>query len=143
MTTHTTTTGDRDTRETPWPIDHEGQKVLIEATVYDEGDEENPDHRYYTVDIATGAPRVRGHRLVGIREDHVRRTVRRIPEPPAEPTMVAASMLKGFEVNVFGDWHVVLDVVAGKADAHIHLVGGTTIAVDRAAVVPARLPEVA
>jgi hypothetical protein len=119
--THTTSTPTTPTAETPWPIDVVGQKVLIEATVYDEPDPEDddPDTRYYTLDINTGNPHVKGHDFLGIREDHVRKTVRRIPDPPTEPTMVPAKLLTGMQVQVFGEWRDVIGVDGPIPGGHI------------------------
>lgn len=109
MTAHTTETGDRPA-ETPWPIDAIGQRVTVAATVYSRPDPDDEDHltRYVTFEIDRGDgdnPAITdgGRELVSIREDHVRATVRRIPEPAPEPTVapdVTAELGVGDSVDV-------------------------------------------
>lgn len=130
-----------DVNETPWPIDHEGQTVLVEAAVYalPDPDDEDPD-RYYTFDIPTG----NGLRtLATIRADHVRDHVHRIPEPPAEPTMVRADRLAGFEVELFGGWYsveTVTDAGDGFVTINLHC-ESMIVTLNGGDLIPARLPE--
>lgn len=133
----------------PWPIDRytgtgPRQRVLIEAEVFTGPDPEDdaPETRFYTFAIANGDPHVDGRELLSIREDHVRSTVRRMPEP-VEPTMVPAHALKGFEIQVFGEWRRVAGIAGDDSPFAALYVEGLdgAITILSSALVPARLPE--
>lgn len=132
MTAHITTTGDRPAETLQF-----GERVLIESTVHDipRRDDEAPD-RYYTFDIQSG----NGLRtLATVREDHVRKAVRRIPEPQPEPTMVRADLLTGCEIEVADIWYLVGSAILdydGQVRIYLPLLGTIKFPVN--AMIPAR-----
>lgn len=136
--------------ETQWPIDRFNpttgngyrQRVLVEAEVFDEPDPEcdEPDDRFYVLAIDTG---FENRELVSIRESYVREVVRRMPEPPAEPTMVYADQLAGFEVELFGGWYsveTVIDSGDGSVTINLHC-ESMSVTLNGGDLIPARLPE--